>query len=104
MYELYFKLIATVGGVSLLFALGLYRWHNEVELFAVISLMAWSVLAFASQNVVAFDNGTTQAFSSFPMQLFSVGLALISLLALIGAITGQWPSDSGRRVPGDLDV
>ena len=88
MYELYFKIIATVGSVSLLFALGLYRWHNEVELFAVVALMSWSILAFASDALLVVDNGIEYEFGSFPMQLFSVGLALVSLLALIGVRAG----------------
>jgi len=94
MFELYFKVIAGVGAASLLFATGLYRWHNESDLFAVISLFCWAVLSFASDNLVVLDGaGGTAEFGSFPMQLFCAGMALVSVFVLIGAVTGAWPSD-----------
>lgn len=92
MYELQYLIVATIGSVSLLFAIGLYRWHSEVELFGAISLGCWAVLAMASSNVVTVtDSGTEVAFGSFPMQLLSLGLALVSVFAIYGALTGSWP-------------
>lgn len=98
MYELYFKIIAATGGVSLLFALGLYQWHQEVELFAAISALCWGVLTFTSDNLIVLtDSGATETFESFPMQLVAAGLTLISVLAVLGAVTGRWPADSRSR-------
>lgn len=98
MYETMYYVTAAVGGVSLLFALGLYRFHDEVELFAAIAFGAWSVLAFASDNLVVADGtGGFEAFGSFAMQLLCAGLALVSALAVFGALTEKWPDDSDDR-------
>jgi hypothetical protein len=97
MYETMYQITAAVGGISLLFALGLYRLHDEVELFATVAFGAWAILAFASDNLVVLDQtGATHTFGSFAMQLLCAGLALVSALAVIGAVTGEWPADSSR--------
>lgn len=97
MFETMYLVTATVGGVSLLFALGLYRWHNEVELFSAIAFGAWAILTFESAAVtVRLGDGSTQVVSSFPMQLLCFGLALVSALAIVGAVTGRWPAEDDR--------
>lgn len=105
MYVTMYLLTAAIGGVSLLFAIGLYRWHNEVELFAAIAFGAWAVLAFESDALVVLDqSGATHTFGSFSMQLLAVGLALVSGLALIGAFTGKWPVDDSRETRREAPV
>jgi len=102
MYELQYLIVATIGSVSLLFAIGLYRWHNEVELFGAISLGCWAVLALSSNNVVVLtDAGEKVVVGSFPVQLLSLGLALVSLFAIYGALTGSWPPgyESDKEAP-----
>ena len=98
MYELIYTLVWMTGAVSLLFAIGLYQWHQEVELFAAVSLACWAVLTFASDNVEVLDQtGTAHQFGSFAVQLLCVGLALVSLAAIVGAATGRWPEEYQTR-------
>lgn len=106
MYESMYYVTAAVGGVSLLFALGLYRLHNEVELFAAISFVAWGVLVFASDNLVAPDpaGGTMAVPGSFAMQLLCAALALVSALAIFGAWTGKWPVDDSAETRREAPV
>lgn len=99
MYEGFFTLTAAIGSVALLFAIGLYRWHNEIELFGVIALFAWAVVAFGAGNLVVVDNGETFQFVSFPVQLLAAGLAAVSLFAILGAMTGKWPPKQGGEGP-----
>lgn len=91
MYETMYVIVAAIGSVALLFAIGLYRWHDEVELFAVISLGSWGTLALESSNLVVLTaNGAESTYGSFPMQLLCLGLALVSLFAIYGAKWGDW--------------
>jgi hypothetical protein len=93
MYELQYLTANAIGLVSLLMAVGLYRYHNEVELFAAISMFTWLVLAIANDTVVTLDQtGATHTFDSGAMQLISGGLALVSLLALVGSLMNKWPT------------
>lgn len=94
MYELQYVIATAVGLLSFVFAIGLYRWHNEVEIFAAISFIAWSVLTVQSDTLVVLDEtGATHTFGSGALQLLAAGLALVSLLALFGALTGRWPTE-----------
>ncbi len=101
MYESQYFLVAALGSVSLLFTIGLYRWHSEVELFGAISLFCWSILILASSNLVVVDGGQEFSYGSFSVQLLSLGLAIISLLAIFGSLTGKWPpgEESDREAP-----
>lgn len=98
MYETMYLIVAALASVCLLLTFGLYRWHEEVELFAALSTVFWAVLAFASDNVVVVTNsGTTVTQSSVTMQYLSVGLALVSFIAIVVSWTGDWPANKEQQ-------
>jgi quinolinate synthase len=97
MYETIYLLLATIGGVSLALAMAGYRYHNEEEVFAAIAFVAWTVVALASDTIVALDEtGATHTFGSGAMQLVAAMLALVSAVAVIGKLTDKWPDTGGE--------
>lgn len=87
------QLVAAVGGVAFILGLGMYRYHNEPGLFAAISLVAWSMLAFGGDAVtVVTDAGNTVTQAQPAIQYLALGLALVSALAVVGSLSGKWPT------------
>lgn len=86
-------LFAAIGGVSFIMGLGFYRYHNESGLFSAISLITFSMLAFAADSLTVVTNTGNIVTQSQPtLQYLSLGLAVVSALAVAGALTGKWPT------------
>lgn len=88
-------LVAALAGAAFVLAVGLYRYHSETGLFATLSLAAWAVLAFQADAVeVVTNSGSIVTRSEPTLQYLSLGLAIVSGLAVVGALSGKWPQDN----------
>jgi hypothetical protein len=88
-------LVAAIGTVAFVLAVGMYRWHEESGLFATLSMAAWAGLALQAGSItVVTETGATMTRAQPTLQYLSLGLALVSLLAVAGSVTGKWPQDT----------
>ena len=95
MLESQYLVLWATGFISLLFALGLNRWHEDIEVFATIALLAWGVLAYRADTIsVVTQTGETVTAGAPEVAWFAGAMFLLSLFALIGAATGRWPVES----------
>lgn len=94
------QLFTAIGGVAFAFGVGLYRYHNESGLFAAISLITFAMLAFGADSIVVItETGNTVTQSQPTLQYLSLGLAVVSALAVAGSLTGKWPTgENNERV------
>lgn len=96
--------LAAIGTLSLFAAIGGYRWHDESDLFALISAGCWIFLTLLGDGMVTVtDSGTlVEVSTSLGVRLFYVGLVVVSAFVLIGKWTGKWPAKTrdNRGVSG----
>lgn len=88
------QLITAVGGVAFLMSVGLYRYHNESGLFGALSFVAWAFLAFGADSITTMSNGAAVTRAQPTLQYLSFALALVSALAIAGAVSGKWPQET----------
>lgn len=91
MYELFYKIAIAIGTLTFVMAVGLFRLHDEIPVWASLSFIIWALVAVQSSTVQVMDQtGTMHTVGDPGMQFLAAGFALVSALAAIGSYSGQW--------------